>query len=78
MQLRGLFEALFEAAERKGISKAELYRRAGLHQSAVSRTMSNEDCRFSTLNRLLEAGGLKFVVVQDSSAADKLAKGTLF
>ena len=78
MDLRNLFDEIFLAAAHQGVSKAELYRRAGLHQSAVSRAMSNDDCRFSTLNRLLEAGGLKLVVVQDTSAADKLAKGTLF
>lgn len=78
MVLRALFEEIFAAAERKGLSRAELYRSAGLHQSAVSRAMSAEDCRFSTLNRLLETAGLKLVVVQDNSAAEKLAKGELF
>lgn len=78
MKTRDLIQAIFDAAGRNDIAKAELYRRAGLLQPSVSRAMSSGDCKFSTINRLLEAGGFKLVVVKDEANAEKLKRGELF
>jgi DNA-binding phage protein len=79
MELSDVFDQIFDdAAKTKGLSRQQLTDRAGLHRSAISRCISTGDCRFSTLNKLLSAGGFKLVVVPDNDNAEKLARGNLF
>lgn len=74
-----LIDAIIAAArDQTGIHPGELMRRAGLYQSAISRIRATGDCRFSTIAKLLEAGGLKLVVIKDNRDAELLAKGQLF
>ncbi len=79
MQAPELIEAIMAAAlEQGGLGSSELMQRAGLYPSAISRIRATGDCRFSTLAKLLAAGGLKLVVVKDNREAELLAKGELF
>ena len=78
MELKEVFQQIFQDSEKAGISRQQLISRAGLHSPAVSRALSVGDCRFSTINKLLKAGGFKLAVVRDNDDADKLVRGELF
>ena len=79
MNATELLEEIFAAAlAQEQLSPAELTARAGLYASGISRIRATGDCRFSTLARLLAAGGLKLVVVKDEREAELLARGELF
>lgn len=71
-------EILGTAKAQSGLGSAALLKRAGLHQSGISRIRATGDCRFSTLVKLLEAGQLKPVVVKDERNAELLLRGELF
>lgn len=71
-------EILATAKAQSGLGSAALLKRAGLHQSGISRIRATGDCRFSTIVRLLEAGQLKLVPVRDERNAELLLRGELF
>lgn len=74
-----LIEQIFDAArEQAGIRPSELMKKAGLYQSGISRIRATGDCRFSTIAKLLEASGLKLIVIKDDRDSELLAKGELF
>lgn len=68
---------LFSSAEKAGLSRSEVTRRAGLQQPTVSRAMRG-DCKLSTVSKLAEAAGFRIVFVKDNSLAESLAKGEVF
>lgn len=79
MSAPDLIDAIFTAArEHAGLTPAELMARAGLYPSGISRIRATGDCRYSTMARLLDAAGLKVVVVRNDRDAELLAKGELF
>lgn len=71
-------DQIFEEAQRKGLSRIAVVKRAVLHESAISRIYREGDCRYSTLETLAKAAGLRLTVVVDSSQAERLMKGDLF
>lgn len=79
MPVPDLLNAIFSAArDHADLSPAELVERAGLYSSGISRIRSTGDCRYSTIERLLDAAGLTLVVVKNDRDSERLAKGELF
>ncbi|HSG22012.1 MAG TPA: hypothetical protein VLA64_03545 [Azonexus sp.] len=71
-------EIIAQAQSQKSIRSIELLDKAGLYPSAISRIRSTGDCRFSTIERLLDAAGFKLVIVKNDRDSELLAKGELF
>jgi DNA-binding Xre family transcriptional regulator len=71
-------QILAQALSQEGIRSGELLDKAGLYPSAISRIRSTGDCRFSTIQRLLDAAGFKLVIVKNDRDSELLAKGELF
>lgn len=71
-------QILAQALNQEGICSGALLDKAGLYPSAISRIRSTGDCRFSTIERLLDAAGFKLVVVKNDRDSELLAKGELF
>lgn len=79
MDAAKLIDIILDAAKtQSNLRSADVLRRAGLYQSAISRIRATKDCRFSTIEKLLEASGLTLVVVKDNKDVELLAKGELF
>lgn len=79
MSAPDLINEIFSAAsEHADLNSTELLARAGLYSSGISRIRSTGDCRYSTIERLLNAAGLKLVVVKNDRDSEMLAKGALF
>ena len=72
-----LLDQILEEAQRKGLSRIAVVKRAGLYESAISRIYRVGDCCYSTLETLARAAGLRLTVVVDSSQAERLMKGEL-
>lgn len=71
-------QIIAQAQGQNGIRSGELLNKAGLYPSAISRIRATGDCRFSTIERLLEAAGFKLVIVKNDRDSELLAKGELF
>ena len=79
MSAPDLIDSIFSAAsESANLSPSELMARAGLYSSGISRIRATGDCRYSTIERLLDAAGLKLIVVKNDRDSEMLAKGALF
>jgi DNA-binding phage protein len=76
-KLVALLNQVVEHSRAKGLSQAEIARRAGLPPERLSRVKATGRCEFETLARLAAAGGLELHLVPKNDYATRLAKGLI-
>jgi DNA-binding phage protein len=76
-KLVALLNQAVEHGRAKGLSQAEVARRAGLPPERLSRVKATGRCEFETFARLVAAGGLELHLVPKDDYATRLAKGLI-
>ncbi|MEA2079956.1 MAG: hypothetical protein U9P00_08885 [Pseudomonadota bacterium] len=76
--LIGLLNEIIDTAERQGMNQAQLVEQAGLGEVTLSRAKKAGDLRYSTLERLAKAVGLRVTLSPDVPMARKIETGELF
>jgi len=76
-KLVSMLNYAIEHGRTKGLSQAEVARRAGLPPERLSRIKATGRCEFETLARLVAASGLELHLVPKNDYATRLAKGLI-
>lgn len=73
-----LITEIITTGKGQGMDQKDIAASAGVNPVSLSRLNSASDAKFSTLNVLATAVGLKIVLVPDSELAEKVRKGEVF
>ncbi|NOR51988.1 MAG: hypothetical protein GQ470_05155 [Gammaproteobacteria bacterium] len=73
-----LIEFIIETAKSQGLDQKELAARVSMTSPDLSRLKKANNSRFSTIENLANAVGLKLALVPDDDLLEKIESGNLF
>ncbi|MFW2439495.1 MAG: XRE family transcriptional regulator [Arenicellales bacterium] len=73
-----LIELIIETAKSQGLDQKDLAARVSMTAPDLSRLKSADNSRFSTIENLANAVGLKLALVPDDELLEKIESGKLF
>lgn len=73
-----LIECIIETAKKQGLDQKDLAARVSMTSPDLSRLKKADNSRFSTIERLANAVGLKLALVPGDDLIEQIEKGDLF
>ena len=77
-QLNVIFEQIIQEGKKQQLTQKDICRKAGIDESTLSRAKKAGDMRYSSLEKLANAVGLKLSLITDDALIELIDSGDLF